>query len=111
MLLTNDSATYAERGAAQPEGYKAQNGRQAGDVAKLAQTLITLASHQPPLRRFIADAIVVAKQKVKNLQEQIEACGDLSTSLALNEAEAAGNERQMYATGAGDRAKEMYACP
>jgi NAD(P)-dependent dehydrogenase (short-subunit alcohol dehydrogenase family) len=44
-LLTEESGTYAEpsiadyaeRGAAQRAGYEAQNGRQAGDPAKLAQ--------------------------------------------------------------------------
>ena len=34
-----------------------------------------------------------AEQKVQDLQQQINAFRDLSTSLALNEAEAAENER------------------
>lgn len=94
-LLTEASATYAEpsiadyaeRVAAQREGYEAQNGRQAGDPAKLAQALVTIASQQPPPRRFIAgtDAISIAEQKVKDLQEQINAYRDLSTSMAVEE--------------------------
>ena len=81
-------AYTAERGAAQREGAEAQNGRQAGDVAKLAQALVTIAGQQPPPRRFIAgaDAIAVAEQKVKNLQEQIDAYRDLSISLAREQA-------------------------
>jgi hypothetical protein len=51
------------------------------------------------------------EQKLKNLQEQINADRDRSTSLALNAVEAAGNERSTDSTGAGGRAKEMYACP
>jgi NAD(P)-dependent dehydrogenase (short-subunit alcohol dehydrogenase family) len=94
-LLTQESTTYAEpsiadyaeRGAAQREGYESQNGQQSGDPAKLAQALLTIASQQPPPRRFIAgaDAIAVAEQKVQDLQEQINAYRDLSTSMALEE--------------------------
>ena len=94
-LLTEASATYAkpsiedyaERGAAQQEGYEAQNGRQAGDPAKLAQALLVIADQQPPPRRFIAgaDAIAIAEQKVADLQAQIAAYRDLSTSLAVEE--------------------------
>src|SRR5919204_894361 len=92
-LLTEASATYAkpsiedytERGAAQQEGYEAQNGRQAGDPAKLAQALLVIADQQPPPRRFIAgaDAVAIAEQKVQDLQQQINAYRDLSTSLDL----------------------------
>jgi NAD(P)-dependent dehydrogenase (short-subunit alcohol dehydrogenase family) len=94
-LLTEASATYAEpsiadyaeRGAGQREGYEAQNGRQSGDPAKLAQALLTIAGQQPPPRRFIAgaDAITIAEQKVQDLQGQINAYRDRSTSLALEE--------------------------
>jgi hypothetical protein len=63
------------------------NGQQAGDPAKLAQALIMIANQQSPPRRFIAgaDAIAVAEQKVQNLQEQINAYRDLSTSLAWDD--------------------------
>jgi NAD(P)-dependent dehydrogenase (short-subunit alcohol dehydrogenase family) len=94
-LLTQESTTYAEpsiadyaeRQAAQREWYEAQNRRQAGDPAKLAQALLTIASQQPPPRRFIAgaDATAVAEQKVQDLQQQINAYRDLSTSMALEE--------------------------
>ncbi len=95
-LLTEQSATYAEpsiedyaeRGPAQREGYEAQNGRQAGDPAKLAQALVMIASQEQPPRRFIAgaDAIVIADQKAKDLLEQANAFRDLSTSLTQEDA-------------------------
>ena len=58
------------------------NGQQAGDPAKLAQALITIASLEQPPRRFIAgaDAIGIAEQKAKDLQAQANAFRDLSTS-------------------------------
>jgi NAD(P)-dependent dehydrogenase (short-subunit alcohol dehydrogenase family) len=94
-LLTQESTTYAEpsitdyadRHAERVQWYETMNGQQAGDPAKLAQALIMLAGQEPPPRRFIAgaDAIAVAEQTVANLQEQIDAYRDLSTSLARNE--------------------------
>ena len=71
------------------------NGQQSGDPAKLARALITIASQEQPPRRFIAgaDAIAIAEQKVADLQQQINAYRDLSTSLAVTEGEAAGDER------------------
>src|SRR5438552_3269933 len=94
-LLTQESTAYAEpsiedyaeRTAAQLEWWAAQNGRQSGDPAKLAQALVTIASQEQPPRRFIAgaDAIALAEQKVADLQEQINAFRELSTSLALEE--------------------------
>jgi NAD(P)-dependent dehydrogenase (short-subunit alcohol dehydrogenase family) len=93
-LLTQESTAYAEpfledyaeRTAAQQEWWKAQNGQQGGDPAKLAQALVTIASEEQPPRRFIAgaDAIATAEQKVADLQAQIDAYRDLSTSLALD---------------------------
>jgi NAD(P)-dependent dehydrogenase (short-subunit alcohol dehydrogenase family) len=90
-LLTEQSTNYAEpsiedydeRRAKQLEFWKAQNGQQSGDPAKLARALITIASQEPPPRRFIAgaDAIATAEQKVANLKAQIDAERDLSTSL------------------------------
>jgi NAD(P)-dependent dehydrogenase (short-subunit alcohol dehydrogenase family) len=94
-LLTKESAAYAtpsiadyaDRHAQRVQWYEAQNGQQAGDPAKLAQALVTIADQQPPPRRFIAgaDAIAIAEQKVKDLQEQINAYHDLSTSMAVKE--------------------------
>jgi NAD(P)-dependent dehydrogenase (short-subunit alcohol dehydrogenase family) len=93
-LLTQESVTYAEpsiddyanRRAGQLDWWKAQSGQQPGDPAKLAGALITIANEEQPPRRFIAgaDAIAVAEQKVADLQAQIAAYRDLSTSLALD---------------------------
>ena len=92
-LLTQESTTYAEpsiedyaeRQSARREWYEAQNGQQTGDPAKLAQALVMIVGQQPPPRRFIAgaDAIAVAEQKVQDLQQQINAYRDLSTSMAV----------------------------
>ena len=94
-LLTEQSTNYAEpsiqdydeRRAKMLEFWKAQNGNQSGDPAKLARALIAIASQELPSRRFIAgaDAIGTAEQKVANLKTQIEAFRGLSTSLAFDE--------------------------
>ena len=93
-LLTEQSTNYAdasiedynERRAKQLDFWKAQNGKQSGDPAKLARALIIIASQEPPPRRFIAgaDAIATAEQKVADLKAQIGAQRDLSTSLAFD---------------------------
>jgi NAD(P)-dependent dehydrogenase (short-subunit alcohol dehydrogenase family) len=74
---------YAERSAAQRRWWVSQDGQQTGDPAKLAQVLVALAAQDPPPRRFIAgaDAIGLAERKITELQEQIDTCRDLSTSL------------------------------
>jgi NAD(P)-dependent dehydrogenase (short-subunit alcohol dehydrogenase family) len=92
-LLTEQSTNYAEpaikdydeRRAKQLEFWKAQNGQQSGDPAKLARALIVIAGQQPPPRRFIAgaDAIATAEQRIADLKAQIESNRDLSTSLAF----------------------------
>ena len=73
------------------EYWKAQNGQQSGDPAKLARALITIASQEPPPRRFIAgaDAIATSEQTIADLQAQIDAYRDLSSSLAFDEETAA----------------------
>lgn len=91
-LLTPESTTYAdasiedykERRAQQLQMWNAANGQQSGDPAKLAAALIMIAKQEEPPRRFIAgaDAIAMAEQKVAELQQQINAYRDLSTSLA-----------------------------
>jgi NAD(P)-dependent dehydrogenase (short-subunit alcohol dehydrogenase family) len=93
-LLTDKSTNYAEpsiedyakRRAEQLEFWQCKNGQQSGDPARLARALITIESHEPPPRRFIAgaDAIATAEQKVADLKAQIDAYRDLSTSLALD---------------------------
>lgn len=90
-LLTERSTNYAalsikdydERRAAQIEFWKSQNGKQSGDPAKLAKALLTIASQEPPPRRFIAgaDAIGTAEQKIADLQADISSNRALSTSL------------------------------
>jgi NAD(P)-dependent dehydrogenase (short-subunit alcohol dehydrogenase family) len=100
-LLTEQSTNYAEpsiedyneRRAQQLESWKAQNGKQSGDPAKLAQALITIACQDPPPRRFIAgaDAVATAEQKLADLTTQIDAERHLSMSLAFDEV---GSERQ-----------------
>jgi NAD(P)-dependent dehydrogenase (short-subunit alcohol dehydrogenase family) len=93
-LLTEQSTNFAEpsitdydeRRGPLVEYWKAQNGQQSGDPAKLARALITIASEERPPRRFIAgaDAIATAEQKIADLKAQIEAHRRLSTSLAVN---------------------------
>ena len=94
-LLTQEStnyatptiADYAERNAAQHEFWESQNGRQAGDPAKLAQALLTIADEEQPPRRFIAgaDAIAIAEQQIATLQQQTDAHREPSPSLAVEE--------------------------
>ena len=96
-LLTNESTSYAassiddyaDNRAQQLEWWNAQNGQQGGDPAKLGRALVTIANEEQPPRRFLAgaDAIGLAEQKVADLQAQIDAYSDLSTSLALHERE------------------------
>jgi NAD(P)-dependent dehydrogenase (short-subunit alcohol dehydrogenase family) len=93
-LLTEQSTNYAEPSIADyddrrgplVEYWKAQNGQQSGDPAKLARALITIASEERPPRRFIAgaDAIATAEQKITDLKAQIDAHRELSTSLAFD---------------------------
>ena len=93
-LLTKESMTfadrsiedYADRRAEQLKWWKAQNGQQPGDPAKLARALVRVAGEQSPPRRFIAgaDAIALAEQKVADLKTQIDAYHELSTSLSLD---------------------------
>jgi len=95
-LLTKEStnyaapsiADYAERNATQRKWWEAQNGRQPGDPAKLAQALLTIADEEQPPRRFIAgaDAIDTAEQQIATLRRQIEAFRELSSSLAIDPA-------------------------
>src|SRR5207344_2315577 len=90
-LLTEQSTNYATPSIADydarrgplVEYWKAQNGKQSGDPAKLARALITIANQEPPPRRFIAgaDAISTAEQKIADLKAQIDANRELSTSL------------------------------
>src|SRR6059058_5630408 len=82
-LLTDQSTRYAEpsiadydeRRAPLIESWKAMNGKQSGDPAKLARALITISEQEHPPQRFIAgaDAIATAEQKIATLQQQANA--------------------------------------
>ena len=95
QLLTPQSTTYAspsaedyaDRRAAQLAWWNAQNGQQPGDPARFAQALVAVAREAQPLRRFIAgaDAMATATQKVADLQADIEANRERSSSLSLAE--------------------------
>jgi NAD(P)-dependent dehydrogenase (short-subunit alcohol dehydrogenase family) len=97
-LLTKESTSYApasiddyaERNAAQREFWEGMNGKQGGDPAKLAEALLTIVNETQPPFRFIAgaDAIAQAEEKLAERQQQIDAFRELSSSLALDEAEA-----------------------
>ncbi len=94
-LFTEQSTTFAVPSIADYDGRRAwqfeyrrsQKGQQAGDPAKLAQALLTIACQEPPPRRFIAgaDAVSTADQVVAALKAQIEAFRVLSSSLAFDE--------------------------
>jgi len=97
-LLTTESTNYAtariedyaERNAAQREFWEGMNGQQGGDPAKLAQALLTITGLERPPFRFIAgaDALAQAEEKLVERRRQIDANRDLSSSLALENAEA-----------------------
>lgn len=94
-LLTQEStsyatptiADYAGRHAERVQWYESMNGQQEGDPAKLARALLTIVGQEQPPRRFLAgaDAIAIAEQKAKDLQQQANALRDLSTSLARDD--------------------------
>lgn len=93
-LLSEQSTNYAKPLVADYDalrtqlvaGWKSTHGKQAGDPAKLAQALLSIANQQPPPRRFLAgaDAIATAEQKIADLREDIESNRSLSASLAFD---------------------------
>jgi NAD(P)-dependent dehydrogenase (short-subunit alcohol dehydrogenase family) len=95
-LLTEQSTNYAEpsisdygeRRIKQLEFWKAQNGKQGGDPAKLARALVTIVEQEQPPFRFIAgaDSIATAEQKIAKLQQQLASFRALSTSLGFDQA-------------------------
>jgi NAD(P)-dependent dehydrogenase (short-subunit alcohol dehydrogenase family) len=78
---------YAECNAHYHIFWKEKNGKQEGDPAKLAKALITIVNQEEPPSRWIAgaDALAGAEQKVAELQQQINAYRDMSTSLAYED--------------------------
>ncbi len=97
-LLTDESTKYpkpsiddyAEKTRQTVTAWKAMNGLQGGDPAKLAKALIQLASQdQPPLRWVAgADAVQAVEQKAKDLLIQADAYRDVSSSLAHDDTSA-----------------------
>jgi NAD(P)-dependent dehydrogenase (short-subunit alcohol dehydrogenase family) len=93
-LLTEESTKFAERTiedynerrAKQMEFWRGYNGQQAGDPAKLAQALMTIAGQEQPPRRFIAgaDAVETAEKVAATLKQQADAYRELSSSLAYS---------------------------
>ena len=79
---------YAERTEQTVTAWKAMNGQQSGDPAKLADALVQLAGQDNPPPRFVAgaDAIAAFEQKAKDLLSQANAHRELSASLAIEEA-------------------------
>ncbi len=97
-LLVEDASTiwpelsiddYAERTAAALPVWRSMNGQQAGDPAKLAAALVTIADQDKPPLRWVAgaDAVAAIEQKARDLLDQVDAYRDLSTSLAQDDFE------------------------
>jgi NAD(P)-dependent dehydrogenase (short-subunit alcohol dehydrogenase family) len=93
-LLSNDSTTYAEPSiddyAEQTKeivtAWRSMDGKQGGDPAKLADTLVRLVALKEPPSRFPAgaDAVQTFETKANTLLAQAQAHRDLSTSLAYD---------------------------
>ncbi|MGO9976761.1 MAG: short-chain dehydrogenase/reductase SDR [Solirubrobacteraceae bacterium] len=82
---------YKERSSETNEAGRGMNGQQAGNPAKLAQALITIADQdQPPLPWVAgADAVGAAELKAKDLLAQVDAYRELSINLAHDDVPAA----------------------
>ena len=98
-LLTKESTAYAdlsiddyaERTAQTRPAWEAMSGKQTNDPAKLAKALITVLDQEEPPLRWVAgaDAVATVEQKANDLLAQVDAYRDLSSSLAVDEAELA----------------------
>ncbi|MFF5565451.1 SDR family NAD(P)-dependent oxidoreductase [Streptomyces sp. NPDC012623] len=79
---------YAERTAATKKQWQSMNGQQAGDPAKLAAALLTIAGRQQPPARFVAgsDAIEAVTAKAGELLAQADASRELGADLAHDDA-------------------------
>ena len=79
---------YAERTAQTINAWKAMNGQQGGDPAKLGRALVQLmALDEPPLRWIAgADAVAAVEQKAHELLAQADAHRELSSSLDHDDA-------------------------
>jgi NAD(P)-dependent dehydrogenase (short-subunit alcohol dehydrogenase family) len=79
---------YAERTTQTVAAWKAMNGKQGGDPAKLANALVQLAGQDEPPLRWVAgaDAIATVEQKAKEMLAQADAYRELSSNLAHDDA-------------------------
>ena len=94
-LLTSDSTTYAqptiddyaERTREIVAAWKSMDGKQGGDPAKLANTIVKLVALKAPPTRFPAgaDAVQTFETKANTLLAQAQAHRELSTSLAYDD--------------------------
>jgi NAD(P)-dependent dehydrogenase (short-subunit alcohol dehydrogenase family) len=75
---------YAERTKATVAAWRAMNGQQGGDPAKLAAALVAVTELEHPPLRFVAgaDAVAAVEQKARDLLTQVDAHRDLSSNLA-----------------------------
>jgi NAD(P)-dependent dehydrogenase (short-subunit alcohol dehydrogenase family) len=78
---------YAERTTQTVAAWKAMDGQQGGDPARLAEALVQLAGQDEPPARWVAgaDAIATVEQKAKDLLAQADAYRELSSSLAYSD--------------------------
>jgi NAD(P)-dependent dehydrogenase (short-subunit alcohol dehydrogenase family) len=83
----NPIEDYAARNEQLRPFWHSMNGKQGGDPVRLAQGLISIANHPEPPKRWVAgaDAIVEVERKISELQQQIDAYRELSSSLAIQE--------------------------
>jgi NAD(P)-dependent dehydrogenase (short-subunit alcohol dehydrogenase family) len=82
---------YAERTAETNAWWRSMNGRQAGDPAKLAEALLTIAAADEPPLRWVAgaDAVGAAAEKANTLLTQVDAYRELSSNLDRDDVPAA----------------------
>src|SRR5690606_4281841 len=79
----NPIADYSEKREQLMQFWKAANGQQTGDPAKLAKALVTISAEEKRPLRFLAgaDAVATAEQVATTLQQQAEAYRELSSSM------------------------------
>jgi NAD(P)-dependent dehydrogenase (short-subunit alcohol dehydrogenase family) len=79
---------YAQRTRETVVAWQGMNGKQGGDPAKLANALIEIASRDEPPLRWVAgsDAVEAVEHKARTLLAGVEACRDISTDLAHDDA-------------------------
>jgi NAD(P)-dependent dehydrogenase (short-subunit alcohol dehydrogenase family) len=84
---------YAERTAQTVLAWRAMNGKQGGDPAKLAAALVQVVDQEEPPLRWVAgeDAVEVVEQKARTLLAQVDFHRELSTNLAYDNAELSGD--------------------